>query len=67
MIQVLFGENEKEVTKTGLTQWDYGQILYVMGLKDIQNAEMHFAKSDYQEALNVRATISEDSISANSG
>lgn len=64
MIQVLFGENEKEVTKPGLTQWDYGQILYVMGLKDVQSAEMHFAKSDYQEALIVRAAISEDTMSA---
>lgn len=64
MIQVLFSENEKDVTKTGLTQWDYGQELYVMGLKNVQNAEMHFAKDAYQEALIVRAKISEDTMIA---
>ena len=57
MIQVLFNENEKDVTKTGLTQWDYGQELCVMGLKNVQNAEMHFAKDAYQEALIRRITV----------
>ena len=64
MIQVLFNENEKDVTKTGLTQWDYGQELCVMGLKNVQNAEMHFAKDAYQEALIRRAKISEDTMIA---
>ena len=41
----IFFENMEDdfLRKTGLTQWDYGQKLEILGLKGIANAELHFA------------------------
>lgn len=40
----IFFENMEDdfLRKTGLTQWDYGQKLEILGLKGIANAELHF-------------------------
>lgn len=50
MIQVTFKDSEKYVQVTGLTQWDYGQVLQITGLGQVQNAEVHFALEGRREA-----------------
>lgn len=50
--------------KTGLTQWDYGQKLEILGLKGIANAELHFCLENDPDAKIVPAEINGEKISA---
>lgn len=46
MIRVYFEEGEKEKTAYGLTQWDYGQKLQILGLNlpsEQEAVEVHFS------------------------
>ncbi len=43
MITAAFKQNEQAVRVTGLTQWDYGQVLNVQGLMLPTAVEIHFA------------------------
>lgn len=43
MIYAVFGEQDACVTATGLTQWDYGQILRIHGVCGLKRTEVHFA------------------------
>lgn len=50
MIRVVFNDNEEYARANGLTQWDYGQELQIIGLGPVQNAEVHFALEGCREA-----------------
>lgn len=50
MIRATFNDNEEYIRVNGLTQWDYGQELQIIGLGPVQNAEIHFALEGRQEA-----------------
>ena len=50
MIRVTFNENEDYVRVNGLTQWDYGQELQIVGLAQTKGAEVHFALEGRREA-----------------
>lgn len=50
MIRVTFNDNEEYARANGLTQWDYGQELQIIGLGPVQNAEVHFALEGCREA-----------------
>ena len=50
MIRATFNDNEEYIRVYGLTQWDYGQELQIIGLGPIQNAEVHFALEGRREA-----------------
>ena len=61
----IFFENMEDdfLRKTGLTQWDYGQKLEILGLKGIANAELHFCLENDPEAKIVPAEINGEKIS----
>ena len=50
MIRATFNDNEEYIRVNGLTQWDYGQELQIIGLGPVQNAEVHFALEGCREA-----------------
>ena len=50
MIRATFNDNEEYIRVNGLTQWDYGQELQIIGLGPVQNAEVHFALEGRREA-----------------
>lgn len=50
MIRATFNDNEEYARANGLTQWDYGQELQIIGLGPVQNAEVHFALEGCREA-----------------
>ena len=50
MIRATFNDNEEYIRVNGLTQWDYGQELQIIGLGLVQNAEVHFALEGCREA-----------------
>ena len=58
MIQVIFRDGQTSVRVSGLWQWDYGQILEIVGLK-LSKAEVHFAENGNCKAIIVPAQISE--------
>lgn len=50
MISAKFSDNQEYIRVSGLTQWDYGQELQIIGLGPVQNAEVHFAMEGHREA-----------------
>lgn len=65
MIRAVFNENQDNLNLTGLTQWDYGQELRIIGLENLKKAEVHFSSGNSAKAPIVPAEILEDgSISA---
>lgn len=50
MIRATFNDNEEYIRVNGLTQWDYGQELQIIGLGAVKNAEVHFALEGRREA-----------------
>lgn len=50
MIRATFNDNEEYIRVNGLTQWDYGQELQIIGLGPVKNAEVHFALEGRREA-----------------
>lgn len=64
MIQAVFEQNEEYVRVSGLTQWDYGQDLQIIGLGIVQNAEIHFALEGCREAEIQTAKIEDEILYA---
>ena len=65
MIRAIFEENVRKTEAHGLVQWDYGQILQIEGLKEIDHAEVHFAVKECNAKAEIRiATIEENRILA---
>lgn len=52
MIKAIFTDDVNTVSVSGLTQWDYGRKLHIVGLTLPDVAEVHFASSSlYAEAI----------------
>lgn len=65
MIRAIFEENVRKTEAHGLVQWDYGQILQIEGLKEIDHAEVHFAVKECNTKAEICiATIEENRILA---
>lgn len=62
MLEAIFTETTMTVTLTGLTQWDYGQKLYIKGLELPEVLEVHFSNNREKEAI-VRTAVTEGSYS----
>lgn len=60
MIMAVFQDQDSAVTATGLTQWDYGQVLRILGLCGLKRTEVHFALDGGGAALIQLAEIEED-------
>ena len=58
MINVEYKSYETEKTATGLFQWDYGQIIHIKGVQNVN--EVHFARGD--TALSVIPDMFDDGI-----
>ena len=51
MLEAIFNETIQAVTLTGLTQWDYGQKLYIKGLNLPEVIQVHFSNDRETEAI----------------
>lgn len=60
MIMAVFQDQDSAVTATGLTQWDYGQVLRILGLCGLKRTEVHFALDGGGAALIQLAQMEED-------
>lgn len=60
MIRAVFNEHEDYIKIAGLTQWDYGQELRIIGLGDLKGQEVHFAAGNSTKALISPAEILPD-------
>lgn len=60
MIMAVFQNQDSIVTATGLTQWDYGQVLRILGLCGLKRTEVHFALDGGGPALIQLAQMEED-------
>lgn len=60
MIMAVFQDQDSTVTATGLTQWDYGQVLRILGLCSLKRMEVHFALDGGDAALIQLAEVEED-------
>ena len=60
MIMAVFQDQDSAVTATGLTQWDYGQVLRILGLCGLKRTEVHFALDGGGAALIQLAEVEED-------
>lgn len=60
MIMAVFQDQDSVVTATGLTQWDYGQVLRIIGLCGLKRTEVHFALDGGGAALIQLAEMGED-------
>lgn len=60
MIRAVFNEKEDFLKVYGLTQWDYGQKLQIIGLEGLKRPEVHFAGASSAAALICPATVQED-------
>ena len=61
MVQAVFKNKDMSVRVSGLWQWDYGQILEIIGL-DMSANEVHFSMTGCKEAVITQAQILEDGI-----
>ena len=62
MLEAIFNEATTTVTLAGLTQWDYGQKLYIKGLSLPEVLEVHFANHREKEAI-VRTAVTKGDYS----
>lgn len=60
MIRAVFNEKEDFLKVYGLTQWDYGQELQIIGLQNLKRLEVHFAAGNSASALICPASLQTD-------
>lgn len=60
MIRAVFNEKEDFLKIYGLTQWDYGQELQIIGLQNLKRPEVHFAAGNSASALICPASMQTD-------
>lgn len=58
-LRVDFKDDRKNITATGLDQWDYGQELEIYGIPDVAHAEVHFCCENDTEALIRQAQVTD--------
>ena len=58
-----FYEGITKVVAKGLTQWDYGQKLYITGLDVPPTLQVHFSNDVEKTAIVMQATLSDNVIS----
>lgn len=64
MLKVKFGEDSRQAVSDELTQWDYGQLLCVEGIPEMESAEIHFTCKGRKEALIVEADMEDTAVTA---
>lgn len=61
MVQVVFSKGEQTCQSGKLWQWDYGQVLQIIGL-DLSRAEVHFCNDNQSSAWTVPAQVTESGV-----
>lgn len=64
MLRVKFVDGSRQTVSDGLTQWDYGQLLCVEGMTEVESAEIHFACKGKQKALIVETELDSGKVIA---
>lgn len=60
MVQVIFNSNESQTTVYGLTQGDYGQVLYITGINLLgKSIQAQFTSESYPQAIRMLVTVDE--------
>lgn len=62
MTKAKFEDGYEQVIANGLTQWDYGQVLCVEGMRNIKQAEIHFSCRTEEKALIIDAKITNGTV-----
>ena len=64
MHKVKFGEDSRQTVSDALTQWDYGQLLRIEDIPEVESAEIHFTCKGKRNALIIEADIVDGTATA---
>lgn len=64
MLKVKFEEDSRQTVSDALTQWDYGQLLRIEDIPEVQSAEIHFTCKGKRNALIIEADIVDGTATA---
>lgn len=64
MLKVKFEEDSRQTVSDALTQWDYGQLLRIEDIPEVESAEMHFTCKGKRNALIIEADIVDGTATA---
>lgn len=64
MLKVKFEEDSRQTVSDALTQWDYGQLLRIEDIPEVESAEIHFTCKGKRNALIIEADIVDGTATA---
>ena len=64
MLKVKFKEDSRQTVSDALTQWDYGQLLRIEDIPEVESAEIHFTCKGKRNALIIEADIVDGTATA---
>ena len=64
MLKVKFEEDSRQTVSDTLTQWDYGQLLRIEDIPEVESAEIHFTCKGKRNALIIEADIVDGTATA---
>lgn len=64
MLKVKFEEDSRQAVSDALTQWDYGQLLRIEDIPEVESAEIHFTCKGKRNALIIEADIVDGTATA---
>ena len=64
MLKVKFKEDSRQTVSDALTQWDYGQLLRIEDIPEVESAEIHFTCKGKRNALIIEAYIVDGTATA---
>lgn len=64
MLKVKFEEDSRQTVSDALTQWDYGQLLHIEDIPEVESAEIHFTCKGKRNALIIEADIVDGTATA---
>lgn len=64
MLKVKFEEDSRQTVSDTLTQWDYGQLLRIEDIPEVESAEIHFTCKGKRNALIIEADIVDSTATA---